>query len=114
MRTFQIDSSFTRDGNTFEVSASGDAGPYGRAYISYVFTDKQGMDDVGEFTGFGWTQQGEDIVTATLQGVYKKSGKVYRLYSFDAVSNRKVNIVSGGADFVEKTMKFKVSELEIP
>ena len=111
---FEIDSTFTTDGNTFKLTASGDAGPYGRAYISYVFTDKQGMDDLGEFTGFAWTQQGEDVVTATLQGVYKKSGKVYRLYSLDAASNGKINIVSGIADFVAGTMKFKVSELETP
>ena len=50
---FVIDSTFTRDGGkTFEVSASGDAGPYGRAYLSYVFTDKQNLGTAGEFTGF--------------------------------------------------------------
>ena len=65
---FVIDSTFTRDGGkTFEVSASGDAGPYGRAYLSYVFTDKQNLGTAGEFTGFAWTQNGEDVVTATLQ-----------------------------------------------
>ncbi len=31
---FVIDSTFTTDGKTFEVSASGDAGPYGRADLS--------------------------------------------------------------------------------
>ena len=111
---FEIDSTFTEDGKTFEVSASGDAGPYGKAYLSYVFTDKNGDGDRGEFTGFAWTQQGEDVVTATLQGVYKKDGKVFRMYSLDNVSNGKFNIVSGEADFVAKTMKFKVSELAIP
>ena len=31
---FVIDSTFTRDGGkTYEVSASGDAGPYGRVYL---------------------------------------------------------------------------------
>ena len=111
---FEIDSTFTEDGKTFEVSASGDAGPYGKAYLSYVFTDKNNDGDRGEFTGFAWTQQGEEVVTATLQGVYKKDGKVFRIYSFDNASNGKINIVSGEADFVAKTMKFKVSELAIP
>ena len=70
---FVIDSTFTRDGGkTFEVSASGDAGPYGRVYLSYVFTDKQDLGTAGEFTGFAWTQSGEEIVTATLQGAYVK------------------------------------------
>ncbi|MEO1935372.1 MAG: hypothetical protein ABGX04_11380 [Myxococcales bacterium] len=111
---FVIDSTFTTDGKTFEVSASGDAGPYGRAYLSYVFTDKGGDGDRGEFTGIAWTQQGEDVITATLQGIYKKDGKVFRIYSLDNVSNGNFNIVSGEADFVAKTMKFKVSELAIP
>ena len=71
---FEIDSTFSVDGKTFKVSASGDAGPYGKAYLSYFFTDKRGDGDRGEFTGFAWTQQGEDVVTATLQGVYKKDG----------------------------------------
>ena len=53
---FTIDSTFTRDGKDYEVSASGEAGPYGRAYLSYVFTDKQELGDRGEFTGFAWTQ----------------------------------------------------------
>ena len=36
---FTIDSTFNTDVR-YEVSASEDAGPYGRAYLSYVFTDK--------------------------------------------------------------------------
>ena len=112
--TFEIDTSFTTDGKTFDVTASGDAGPYGKAYVTYVFTDKQGQGDRGEFTGFAWTQQGEEIFTASLQGVYRKVGKVFRIYSLDNVSNGKINIVSGEADFVAKTMKFKVSELQVP
>ena len=111
---FEIDSTFTVDGKTFEVSASGEAGPYGRVYLSYVFTDKQGHGNRGEFTGFAWTQKGEDVVTATIQGVYQKDGKIFRIYSLDNVSNGKFNIVSGEADFVAKTMKFKVSELNVP
>ncbi|MAI79565.1 MAG: hypothetical protein CL917_11530 [Deltaproteobacteria bacterium] len=111
---FTIDSTFTTDGKTFEVSASGQAGPYGMAYASYVFTDKQEQGDRGEFTGFVWTQKGEDVVTGTVQGVYKKDGKIFRMYSLDNASNGIFNIVSGEADFVAKTMKFKVSELQVP
>ncbi len=54
------------------------------------------------------------MITATLQGIYKKDGKVFRIYSLDNVSNGNFNIVSGEADFVAKTMKFKVSELAMP
>jgi hypothetical protein len=110
---FVIDSTFTRDGGkTYEVSASGDAGPYGRVYLSYIFTDKQNLGTAGEFTGFAWTQNGEDVVTATLQGAYVKQGKVFKLYTFDPTSSGKLNFATGIVDFVAKTMKFKVSEVD--
>ena len=110
---FVIDSTFTRDGGkTFEVSASGDAGPYGSAYLSYVFTDKQNLGTAGEFTGFAWTQNGEDVVTATLQGAYVKQGKVFKMYTFDPTSNGKLNFATVIVDFVAKTIKFKVSEVD--
>ena len=110
---FVIDSTFTRDGGkTYEVSASGDAGPYGRVYLSYIFTDKQNLGTAGEFTGFAWTQNGEDVVTATLQGAYVKQGKVFKLYTFDPTSSGKLNFATGILDFVAKTMKFKVSEVD--
>jgi len=109
---FQIDSTFTRNGKTYEVSASGDAGPYGRVYLSYTFTDLLGLKDRGEFTGHAWTQNGEEVNTATLQGVYLKDGKVFKMYSFDLVSNGVINLALGTVDFVAKTMKFDVTGVE--
>ena len=110
--TFDIDSAHTTDGTNYKISATGEAGPYGRVWLSYEFTDKLGMGDAGEFTGFAWTQNGEEFATATLQGVYRRKGAVFQMYSLDMVSNGVVNIVSGEADFVAKTMTFKVSPLK--
>ena len=110
---FDIDAVHTRDGISYELSASGDAGPYGKAYISYVFTNYNNSTSNGEFTGFAWTQMGEDIVKATLQGVYRKEGKVFKMYSYDnTTDDNKIMIVSGVVDFVAQTMKFKVSPLK--
>ena len=81
-------------------------------YLSYIFTDKQNLGTAGEFTGFAWTQNGEDVVTATLQGAYVKQGKVFKLYTFDPTSSGKLNFATGIVDFVAKTMKFKVSEVD--
>tara|TARA_B100001059_G_scaffold206126_1_gene216698 strand:- start:138 stop:551 length:414 start_codon:yes stop_codon:yes gene_type:complete len=57
--TFDIDSAHTTDGTNYTISATGEAGPYGRVWLSYEFTDKLGLGDSGEFTGFAWTQNGE-------------------------------------------------------
>ena len=109
---FDIDSAHTIDGTNYKISATGEAGPYGRVWLSYEFTDKLGLGDSGEFTGFAWTQNGEQFATATLQGVYRREGKVFKMYSLDMVSDGGINIVSCEADFVGKTMTFKVSQLK--
>jgi hypothetical protein len=109
---FDIDAAHTTDGTNYKISASGEAGPYGRVWLSYEFTDKLGMGDAGEFTGFAWTQNGEEFATATLQGVYRRKGTIFQMYSLDMVSNGVINIVSGEADFVAKTLTFKVSPLK--
>jgi len=111
---FKIDSTFTRDGGkTFEVSASGEAGEYGKVYVSYTFTDDLGLKDAGEFTGFAWTQSEETIVTATLQGTYFKQGSIFKLYSWDITSERKLNMAIGVIDFVAGTVKADVREVVV-
>ena len=110
---FDIDAIHTKDGINYELSASGDAGPYGKAYISYTFTNYNNSMTNGEFTGFVWTQTGENIMKATLQGVFKKEGKIFKMYSFDnTTDNDKIMVVTGIADFVEQTIKFKVATIE--
>jgi hypothetical protein len=107
----KIDAAHTADGVNYEVSASGDAGTYGRVYLSYIFTDKQQLGDRGEFTGHAWAQNGEEINTATLQGVYVKQGAVYKMYTLDTVSNGQFTYAVGTLNFVEKTLSFKAANL---
>lgn len=109
---FIIDAVHTKDGVNYELSATGEAGPYGRVYLSYVFTNHNDSMESGEFTGFIWTQMEEEIITGTTQGVYRKQGKVFKMYALDNLTNEKTYIVSGIADFVNKTLKFKASEVK--
>ena len=109
---FTIDAMHTMDGSNYQVAASGEAGDYGRVYLSYSFSNKLSLNEMGEFTGFAWTQSGEEIVTATLQGVWKKNGAVFDMYTFDAVSNGLINVATGKMDLVNRTMKFKVAPLK--
>lgn len=109
---FTVDSVSTTDGVTHHLTASGEAGPYGRGYGNWLFTNKLGLEDMGEFTGYAWTQSGEDVVTATLQGVWKKNGSVFDLYTFDAVSNGLINVATGKLDLVNKTLRFNVASVQ--
>ena len=109
---FTIDAVHTKDGVNYELSATGEAGPYGRVYLSYVFTNHNDSMESGEFTGFIWTKMGEEITKETTQGVYRKQGKVFKMYALDNLTNEKTYVVSGIADFVKKTLKFKASEVK--
>ena len=109
---FIIDAVHTKDGVNYELSATGEAGPYGRVYLSYVFTNHNDSMESGEFTGFIWTQMEEEIIKGTTQGVYRKQGKVFKMYALHNLTNEKTYIVSGIADFVNKTLKFKASEVK--
>ena len=109
---FDIDSAHTTDSTNYKFSATGEAGPYGRVWLSCGSTDKLGLGDSSEFTGFAWTQNREQFATATLQGVYRSEGTVFRMCSTDIVSDGVINIASGEADFVAKTMTLKVSQIK--
>ena len=109
---FAIDAMHTMDGSNYQVAASGEAGEYGRVYLSYTFTNKLSLNEMGEFTGYAWTQSGEEVVTASLQGVWKKNGAVFDMYTFDAVSNGLINVATGEMDLVNRTLTFNVAPLK--
>ena len=107
-----IDAVYTEDGDTYKISSSGDAGEYGKVYLSYKFTSILNTDGQGEFTGFAWAQQGEGVQEATLQGVWKKQGNVFVLYSLDSVTDGNLMMVSGVLDLINQTLNFKVSPIQ--
>ena len=109
---FIVDMMYTNDLKTYKVTASGEAGPYGRAYLSYEFTSDLDVSGQGEFTGTAWTQNGDEITTAILRGIYRRNGDIFKLYTFDNLSNGKFILATGKLDMVKKTLDFKASYVE--
>ena len=109
---FVVDMMYTEDLKTYKVTASGEAGPYGRAYLSYEFTSDLDVSGQGEFTGTAWTQNGDEITTAILRGIYRRNGDIFKLYTFDNLSNGKFILSTGKLDMVKKTLDFKASYVE--
>ncbi|MEL0009856.1 MAG: hypothetical protein VW741_08320 [Flammeovirgaceae bacterium] len=109
---FIVDMMYTDDLKTYKVTASGEAGPYGRAYLSYEFTSDLDVSGQGEFTGTAWTQNGDEITTAILRGIYRRNGDIFKLYTFDNLSNGKFILATGKLDMVKKTLDFKASYVE--
>ena len=109
---FTVDS-VTQGVESNQVNVSGDVGGgYGRVYLSYIFTNKMETEDAGEFTGLAWTQAGENFNRASLQGIWKRNGKIFELYTFDNVTDGKKTVAKGILDMVNKTLKFEASQFE--
>jgi hypothetical protein len=110
---FKITSAKTLAKGTYECTASGEAGPYGRVYVTFNFTNKLDNEfGLGEFTGFGWSQTPDGITEATLQGVTKPVDGKFIAYSYDALTNGKIMQWKGEFDFVAGTIKLKVKEVQ--
>ena len=104
---FTVDMMYTDDLKNYKVTASGEAGPYGRAYLSYEFTSELDVSGQGEFNGTAWTQNGDYN-----SNLYRRNGDVFKLYTLDNLSNGKFIIATGTLDMVKKTLNFKASSVE--
>ena len=109
---FDITSAKTLGAQEYELTASGEAGPYGRVNITMHFTNKlNNTNGIGEFTGFAWSQTPEGITEATLQGVTRSEGDKFIGYSYDALTNGKIMQWRGEFDFIANKIKLEVKEV---
>ena len=111
--SFMMDSVESLGGGEYKLSASGQAGPYGRVFINLHFTNKlNNQTGLGEFTGMAWSQVEGVITEASLQGISKFNGKTFTVYSFDALSDGKAMMWKGDFDFVNKKVELEVQQIE--
>jgi hypothetical protein len=111
--SFEMDSAESLGGGEYKLTASGEAGPYGRVFCNFHFTNKlNNQNGLGEFTGMAWSQVGDVISEATLQGASKFNGKTFTVYSFDSLTDGKIMMWKGEFDFVNKTVELEVQQIE--
>jgi hypothetical protein len=111
--SFEVTSFKTTSVNSWEMTAAGEAGRYGRVYLNFNFTNKLNQTDQGEYTGYGWAQNGESFDAATLQGSWRRQGDKFKLFGMDAVlASGAINFVTCLIDMVAGNVNCNFSEIE--
>ena len=110
---FDIDSASTVDGEDWQMAISGQAGPYGMAYGSIIFSNFSTDETQGEYFGYFFTQVQDKLFRGTTNGVWKKEDGKFKSIAMD---NDKVggliNLVTGSWDLVNRKVNFSVSPVK--
>lgn len=110
--TFEIENVYSSDGVSWELSVSGEAGPYGMGYGTITFSNFATDETQGEYFGYFLTQVQDNLFRGTTNGIWKKEGSKIKTYAYD---NDKVgsviNLATGTWDLVSRKAKFTVAPL---
>ena len=100
--------SWTSDINGIALTAEGDVGEgYGKVYLSYEFVSSSADKNQGDFSGDIRTINNDGVMVAgTLQGIWKRDGKMVTMYTLDQFSNGDMIYAKGNVDLVIGTMSF--------
>ena len=80
---------------------------YGKVYLSYDFRSGSANKNQGDFTGGIRTINNDGVMVAgTLQGIWKRDGKIVTMYTLDQFSNGDMIYAKGLVDLVAGTMSF--------
>ena len=106
--------SWTSHINGIALTAEGDVGEgYGKVYLSYDFVSSSADKNQGDFSGDIRTIINEGVMVAgTLQGIWKRDGKMVTMYTLDQFSNGDMIYATGTVDLVEGTMSFKAYPIQ--
>ena len=89
------------------ISAEGDMEGYGKVYLSYEFVSSSADKNQGDFSGDIRTINNDGVMVAgTLQGIWKRDGKMVTMYTLDQFSNGDMIYAKGDVDLVKGTMSF--------
>ena len=100
--------SWRSDSNSSYMTAQGVVGEgYGKVYLNYAFTSNSPDSMKGNFSGNLRSINNDGVlVAATLQGIWKREGKMVVMYTLDGFSNGDMIYAQGKVDLVEGTLSF--------
>jgi hypothetical protein len=100
--------SWTSNASGSAMTAEGIVGEgYGKVYLNYDFVSSSADKNQGDFSGNVRTINNDGVMVAgTLQGIWKRDGKMVTMYTLDQFSNGDMIYAEGNVDLVKGTMSF--------
>lgn len=100
----------TNDDST--ITSEGIVGEgFGKVYLTHNFRSRSGDNNQGDFDGQVRSINNDGVmVSATLQGIWKREGKIVNMYTLDTFSDGGMIYAEGKVDLVEGTLKFKAHQ----
>ena len=106
--------SWSSTADSSSLTAEGIVGEgYGKVYLSYEFKSNSTDRNKGNFNGSLRSINNDGVmVAASLQGIWKRDGKIVTMYTLDSFSNGDMIYAKGFIDLVESTIKFTAFPIE--
>ena len=106
--------SWSSTSDSSSLTAEGIVGQgYGKVYLSYEFESNSTDRNKGNFNGSLRSINNDGVmVAASLQGIWKRDGKMVTMYTLDSFSNGDMIYAKGLLDLVESTIKFTAFPIE--
>ena len=100
--------SWSSTSDSSSLTAEGIVGEgYGKVYLSYEFKSNSTDRNKGNFNGSLRSINNDGVmVAASLQGIWKRDGKIVTMYTLDSFSNGDMIYAKGKVDLVQGTMSF--------
>ena len=97
---------------SIRYTVEGTVGKYGYVHFTHQLEPTHGKRDQGSMQGYGRTylEDGRSV-EGDLQGVWRRTGSVYKVYSLDDGSNGDINFVDIDVDLVSKEVSLSLTHL---
>jgi hypothetical protein len=97
------------DKDVTTLTYEGDVGKYGRVFVTHHLRPNDASRQTYEIDGTARALlEDGSMLTASLQGIGRRSGGVIKLFSLDNVSNGDQNFSVGEVDVMKKSASVKV------
>tara|TARA_Y100000992_G_scaffold300648_1_gene269736 strand:- start:999 stop:1418 length:420 start_codon:yes stop_codon:yes gene_type:complete len=83
-----------------------------KVMMTWTFTNLLETKGSGEYTAMAWAQDGENFLSTTVRGIWKRNGKLFDIKHFENGTDGNQLLTTGTFDFINETYNCIVRVIE--